>query len=538
MLFFDFLTVLALGFNIVLGGILLSRNAKNRVNQFYAAFVFSLSLFIVSITLENRPDIIGVDNLDTFLRLDFTSGILFSYTWFLFCLWFTKVNTHLKIFKVSNTVLQICSAVLIALIWFTPYIVTNIVFSDNVLQFEPGLLWILYVIFVLFLMVGGLVRLIYHRYTLRSSDDAVMRRQISFVIFGFLLSLGTITIIFLFLQAIVSISFELLQVGVVSLLLLPIFTAYAIAQHRLFELEVIAAQILVAALSIFAFGRAVIGFQVSTTDFVIDIIMFFAILILGILLIRTTEKQIIQRKKTEYLLDRLRDFVSFATHELRGPVANFKSAVSMIFEGDYGRVPDSMSNLFKRLFLSADTMGQTIDTFLAINKIEVGQFTLNAATNDIIELITSVIEETKYQAELKQVYVHFTGPKKYSLFFDTFKMKHVIRNLLENAIKYNKERGKVWVSFSLEEKQGYATIVVRDTGIGITDEQRPRLFSRYTDIEQSKINGSKIESHGIGLWLVREILELHGGKIKVKSDGRDTGATFYAHLPLDTSTRK
>lgn len=212
---------------------------KRRTNQYYALFVILLDFFILSVFLENRPDLVGLENVALFLRLDFAFALLFFYVWFRFCSIFTKSSLLGEKYQWFNKSSFVVLLILLFMSLITNLILTNITFPENVILFDTGPLWPLYAFPLLFWALGGVFLLILKRQQSRKQRDQHVTQQIDIILSGFFLSLGVGLVIFLFLQTFFSISLEISQLGLYSLSILAFFTAYAIVRHQFLDIKII-----------------------------------------------------------------------------------------------------------------------------------------------------------------------------------------------------------------------------------------------------------------------------------------------------------
>lgn len=239
MLLFDLLFYVTITFNILLGIIIYVQNPGKRNNQYYALFTTFLAFFIISAFLENRPDLVGVSSLETFLRLDFTFALLFFYAWFLFCVSFTKNVLSTPKYRPIIYAFSSLTLLLVLLSLFSPFIVTTVSFYDNVIHFKDGVLWLLYTLTILFFALSGPALLLFRRYKLTITGNDIERHQINIILFGYFLTIGIGVFVFLFLQTLFSISKEVSQVTLYGLTSLTFFTGYAIVKYQFLDIKII-----------------------------------------------------------------------------------------------------------------------------------------------------------------------------------------------------------------------------------------------------------------------------------------------------------
>lgn len=226
------------------------------------------------------------------------------------------------------------------------------------------------------------------------------------------------------------------------------------------------------------------------------------------------------------------EFLSIASHQLRTPLTGIKGYLSMILEGDFGSVPVKLKSILEDLFQNTDRLTRLVNVFLNVSRIESGRFELEKKEVDIVKMIEEVINEFKLNADKKNLKFDFIKPSKLVPFIsiDRDKVKDVLVNLVDNSIKYT-PKGKVEVI--LERDADQVKISVKDTGVGVKKEEVNNLFKKFVrgeGIAQIHTGGS-----GLGLYIAKNIIEAHQGKIWVESEGLNRGAAFIFTLPYHES---
>jgi signal transduction histidine kinase len=154
---------------------------------------------------------------------------------------------------------------------------------------------------------------------------------------------------------------------------------------------------------------------------------------------------------------------------------------------------------------------------------------LNLQKDNIVEIIRNCINDNRYLANKRNIIVELNMPEVVSIKIDKMRIEQVITNLLTNAIKNTPKKGIIKIN--LEEKDDKVYFKIIDTGIGLTEKEMENLFLKFGKIERY---GQKmdvdIEGSGLGLYISKEIIDMHGGQIWVESAGRGMGSTFYFKL--------
>jgi len=222
------------------------------------------------------------------------------------------------------------------------------------------------------------------------------------------------------------------------------------------------------------------------------------------------------------------EFLSIASHQLRTPVSALKGYLSMMLEGDFGTVEPKQRQVLADLFESAARLARLINIFLNVSRIESGRFKLDKTMTDVNALVDSVMKELSGQAVSKGITITFVRDQKLpQLYADSDKIREVVLNIVDNAIKYT-PHGKIDIKTFKEN--GAIHFTSTDTGIGIRPEEANSLFRKFvrgTGIAQVNTQGS-----GLGLYIAHRVVSEHGGRIWVESKGLGEGSTFHFTVPI------
>ena len=223
------------------------------------------------------------------------------------------------------------------------------------------------------------------------------------------------------------------------------------------------------------------------------------------------------------------EFLSIASHQLRTPISAIKGYLSMMVDGDYGKMPDSISEVLKNLLESSARLARLINVFLNVSRIESGRLKLDKKPTQINEIIDSVIVELIKQAEQKGLKLVYKKPKNPPplIMADGDKLREVVLNLIDNSIKYTPE-GKIDIFVEHSDKE--LTFKVKDTGIGIDKNEIKSFFRKFvrgSGVAQIHTGGS-----GLGLFIAQKIIKEHGGNIWAESPGKGKGSSFIFTVPL------
>lgn len=242
-------------------------------------------------------------------------------------------------------------------------------------------------------------------------------------------------------------------------------------------------------------------------------------------------------------LDKLKDeFVSIASHELRTPMVSVKNYIWMTLAGKGGKITPKQKFYLNRAYESANRMTKLINDLLNISRIESGRILLNVEKATLPDIAASVLSDMQPRAD--QVGVVLALDKQATklgsdtvvelpdVIADKDKVAEVLLNFISNSLKFTPEKGSVRVWFEVDEQSKQVQVHVTDTGVGLTPDQVPRLFKKFGMLKETyRSKAEASQGTGLGLYISKSVVELHGGKIWVTSEGTDRGSTFSFSLP-------
>ena len=375
---------------------------------------------------------------------------------------------------------------------------------------------------------------------------------------------------------------KLAQYGLFGMPVFIGFLAYIIVKFKAFNIKLIGTQALVAILLILV-GALLFVNDISTVRIIVGITLL-AALIVSFFLVRSVKKEVEQREALEVAnaeiterkeqlqkmadslsisneklkitydkleeLDRAKaDFISLANHQLKHAPTTIKSFMSMLLDGDYGEVPESQIKVLKNVNDANDRQIRLADDLLQIIKMESNKVQLDFQKQSIEDVCQGVYDNLSAAAKERSLKLSYEKPEQAlpEVLFDKNKVFEAIFNFVDNAIKYTKEGGitvKAEVSPSSSYKpqnsddadkkpiQGSVVrVVVSDTGSGISKEHLGQLFAKFSRKDTSNLNSG---GTGLGLFLVKLMIEAHGGRTWAESDGEGKGSRFIMELPIET----
>ena len=241
-----------------------------------------------------------------------------------------------------------------------------------------------------------------------------------------------------------------------------------------------------------------------------------------VILHNITREKTIERMKTE--------FVSLAAHQLRTPLSAIKWTLNMLLEGDLGKITKDQRDVLEKSYISNERMISLINDLLDVTRIEEGRYIFKPVFAQIENVVQFVLNSLKEEFKKKKIKLYFKKPegKLPKVKIDVEKIRLVINNLLENAIKYTQMGGEA--SVSLNSNKNEVEFTVEDNGAGIPADQQDRIFTKF--FRGANVIRMETEGSGLGLFITKNIIEAHGGKIWFESE-QGKGTTFHFILPVE-----
>ena len=319
-----------------------------------------------------------------------------------------------------------------------------------------------------------------------------------------------------------------------------IFTTYSIIRHKLLDIKVISTEILILGLSV------ALLFEVIISDSILSLVyrgsVFLLVLSVGLLLIKSIRKEILEREQVEQLAESLEhanvrlqeldkqktEFLSIASHQLRTPLSIIKGYIELIEDGAFGKPTQKIRETLHDMDQSNERLIRLIDEFLDISRIEQGRTKFHFEKSDIDEVITSVVKEVGERGIMKGLAVHWepaVGLTEVEM--DEEKIRHVVFNFLDNAIKYS-TKGTITLSTTVRDAS--VEVMVQDEGIGFNKIDEDNFFQKFYRGENVK--GINVNGTGLGLFVCKKFIEGHGGETWARSKGAGKGSELGFRIPI------
>lgn len=379
--------------------------------------------------------------------------------------------------------------------------------------------------------------------------DATTRKKI------ILLAVGILFFLFAFSWANITASLTLdwntSEYGFFGMPIFLAFLAYLIVRYKAFNIKLIATQALVAGLVILI-GSEFFFIQ-NTTNIILTLITLLIALGFGYMLVKSVKIEVENKERLQSLSDQLSDanaklrqldkakseFISIASHQLRTPLTSIKGFGSLLLEGTYGVVPEAQRGALEKIYISNERLIQLVEDLLNISRIEAGRMEFDFQEAQIEDLVQEAVQTLELSAKAKNLYLQWGKPAiaMPKLKIDITKIKEVISNMVDNAIKYTQKGGitvkletnTAWDTEHKEHKES-VRVVVSDTGIGMDEEEIEMIFEKFQRGKQ--VAHYHTDGTGLGMYIGKKIVAEHKGKIWAESDGRGMGSRFILELPV------
>ncbi len=239
-------------------------------------------------------------------------------------------------------------------------------------------------------------------------------------------------------------------------------------------------------------------------------------------------KELKQTNQKLLALDEAKDeFVSMASHQLRTPLTSIKGYLSMVLEGDAGKISVTQKEMLGQAFFSSQRMVYLIADLLNVSRLKTGKFTIETKPVYLPDVVASELDQLQEGSKAKNLKLSFTKPDKFpTLNLDEMKIRQVVMNFTDNAIYYTPQNGTINVE--LKETPKSVEFRVIDSGIGVPKDEKHKLFTKFYRAENAR--KTRPDGTGLGLFMAKKVIVAQGGSIIFDSkEGK--GSTFGFSFP-------
>ncbi len=513
----DVTILIAALLNLVLSGTVYLHSRRGLVETLFAVFALSVSLWSLATFLMTTIAVsFGLFKFGTILH--YISGDFVFWSLFWFAVYYPRRSLKSLLWPV---LLSVINGVILISLLSSHFLFESFrnapVLADRI-AFNPTGYFILSAVVICIFALSELY--LFRKY---ARAQGAKRTQIGMVILA-TATTGTLGLITnLILPGLGN--FSIFHVG--PIVTSPFFVGlmiYAIVKYRVFSLRIITAEIFTVLLILAQSVDLLLSkspLEIVSRSFILAVLGMF-----GYFLIRSVYREIKAREEVERL-DRIRqEFLSIATHQLRTPLTIIKGYLSNIMEGVYESIGAETRKAVDHMYISNEQLIRLVNELLDMTRIEAGRMQYTFGQFDLNQLVNFAVEEFRIASKDKEVKIVWQNKgRPVVVWGDQVKLREVVFNLIDNALKYTK-RGNILVK--LEELPDSVLLSVADSGIGMSKETIAGLFQKF-----SRASGAEVgtEGTGLGLYVAKQIVDAQRGKIWAESLGKGKGSTFYLQLP-------
>jgi len=512
--------------------------SNNQSRKLFLFFVLSQMAWVTvnyfSFQRFNKSDFLLLTRLTLFF------AVFHSVTFFLFIQNFLNES---EFTKKKSSIIVLCLGILIACLTLSPAFFGNLIFNAHgVPTPSTGPLMPVFGIFVGFCILGSFY-FILNRYL---KSQGIEKTQWRFLAIG-LVTTFILVLTFSFLNFVILKNSSTVRFGHLYTLPFVIFTAYAMIRHKLLNIKAVIAEIMVIILNSMIFIQLINS--ASTAQFAISFFVLIGTLVVSLLLIKGIEKEVKQKELLEALTKQLEDaneklksldkaraeFITIASHQLRTPPATIKWYLSSVLDGDYGTLKPEQKEILEKTNRTNNSLISLIDDMLNVSRIERGKMEFLFELVSLLDLAKITFEQLEPIAKdkgLKLTFKATPNTKFPKLMADKEKIRQVMNNLIDNALKYTKQ-GTVAVNILASGDE--IKFSVTDSGKGIETGEQTSIFEKYT---RGKESIKQTAGLGLGLYVAKIIIGQHKGKIWAESPGINKGSTFAFTVPIDNKLKE
>ncbi len=513
--------------NLLLAGLVYMQNRKNATNIVFALLSLVTSAWVLVIFIASEPLSIFWARLSIVLASPMTAlFFLFAHTY---------PYKHVRVSHKGQILIWLVT-ILSMIAAGSKYSFMEIDHSGGVDRFVTGPGMVVFGLITTYFSAGAIAFFIKK---LHSSKGKV-RQQLRMVLTGILTMFGLI-IGTIFLPVLLYNTSQFVVYAPLYVFVFLFLTAYAILKHSLFDLRFLVTEALVVLLVMSLIFDMFNAPSLLVLSYKIGFVI--SALVIGIWLIKSVKNEIDQKEELAQLaknfekaniqlkeLDRTKtEFLSIASHQLRTPLSIIKGYLELVGDGAYGKVTKKMKSVFHDMDVSNERLVKLVDEFLDISRIEQGRTKFSFVEGNMHTVIDSVVHEIAERATRKGLTIKWGRNQRVpSSTFDVEKIRHVVFNFVDNAIKYS-EKGSINIQLSSEH--GYISVAVKDKGLGFNNVDEANFFNKF--YRGKNVEGINVNGTGLGIYVAKKFVEAHHGDVWAKSAGMGKGSEFGFRIPTD-----
>ena len=323
-------------------------------------------------------------------------------------------------------------------------------------------------------------------------------------------------------------NYQLEMYGLFAMVAFMATLAYLIVRFKTFDVKVVGAQALIVSLVVLIGSQ--FAFIQNNTNRLLTSITLLVTGIIGINLIRSVKKEIYLRQQLQVANEGQADMLHIINHQIKGYLTKARLIFDDLLEEKDYNLSEKAIPMVQQGFGAMTEGVDFVKDFLDASNIEKGTFQYDMQSVDFKHVVEKTVHKEESAIKDKGLIFEFkVGDGEYPVTGDESQLEQAVRNLVDNAVRYT-PHGSMWAS--LEREGNKAIFKVKDTGVGLSDEVKPKLFTKGgRDKDSQKVN---VNSTGFGLAFVKGVVEAHKGRVWAESEGPGKGSTFYMELPLNS----
>lgn len=520
-----------LGF--IIGALVYSRDIRRTDNLSFFLFAWSFSMWALLLGLFETISTGSLEYILLIVMYIFAAFIPLTLLFFVMTLSTEgrSIFTKTKIFLIIIPFIFVSAISLIPEFLFKS--INEGAGSAKEIIFGPGFL--IFALYVSLYTIASIV-LLFKKYR-RSAG--IFKAEMRYIF----LSIFTGTLFILFANFTLSFFgfYNLFWLGPMAGILVLCILGYLIIKYNFWNLKLAAADLFTSLISLVLIFE--LSLSISVIDFIIKMVVLILVLLSGLFLVRSVRHEIESKEEIEKLAKELAEvnthlhqldkqkseFVANSAHHLRDPLTAIMGYASMVIEGSFGSLSKEAKEAMNRISKSSQRLVVIINDFMDIAKIESGEMDYNFSNIDLKKMTQDLVKEMKLAAQDAglEIELEFDEAEDYNAVVDEGKIRQVISNLVDNAIKYT-PHGSVKVSLIKKPNDKNIRISISDTGIGMSPKTAHKIFHKFSRADEA----SKFHTggSGLGLYVAKEILKKHEGRIWAESEGLGKGSTFSVEL--------
>jgi signal transduction histidine kinase len=524
--------------NLILGLIIFTKDRRNKINIFFTLFALSIAWWSVAILMFRYVQ--SSYWALWWIKVSYFAAVFIACTFWSFTTFFPD-NRPMS--KGRKWLLWLSTVFIIALLLLPTSLTKSVIFYPWGKEVMLGIMeYSIFGVYFVAFFFGALFLL-----SLKHKEEKrkLVRSQLLNIFLGVFIP-GTVGVITnLILPSPLFNNWHWIWVGPVVTFLNVLFVSLAIARFQLMNIKVIATEFLTSLIIIVIAVETF--FANSTSEIFFRIIFLGLISFFGVLLIRGVKLEISRREEIQKLavdlktaneklveLDRAKsEFLSIAAHQLRTPLSVIKGYVSLLLDGDYGKICNSkMHGVLDNIYKTNEHLVHLVDDFLSLARLESGRIEYSFKDIDLAEVVSQAVEEFGEKVKEKDLKLVLKIQKKLpKIWADAEKVHNVVFNFIDNAIKYSNQGTLV---VKLEKEDCVINCSVEDNGIGMSKVDLENIFQKF--YRGKNVTGLEVGGTGLGLYVCRRFIEAHNGRIWARSRGKGKGSIFGFTLPIACKT--